>query len=188
MRYREAVVAVPYVQRNQGGNGNHFTAVKLYLDRTLPIYLGWIGALPKERAGFTKRRDDYRIRSPGGAFLLEMTTSDGGIPDRNLQDQPQVVQDHFRELSLLLRFPHLGQYFSAVRSIPLLAAYACCPFHFDLDDVRLRPVKVEGSCARQFCPMLPRDISRPGLDSDSLGSFSMRTSWKIEPPGTCSHP
>ncbi len=187
MRYREAVVAVPFVRRRETGGDEHFTAVKLYLDRTLPIYLGWIGALPKERAIFRKRRDNYRICAPGGAFLFEQESSDVGVPDGGLQELPKDVKDHFDTLKPFLSLPHLGQYFSAVRSIPMLAEYACCPFRFDLDAVRLRPVAVQGTCSRRFCQILPGDFNRPGLDTDPLGSFCMKTSWKIEPPGLCFH-
>ncbi|HUF60976.1 MAG TPA: hypothetical protein VMN36_02780 [Verrucomicrobiales bacterium] len=186
MRYREAVVAVPYVRkRSAPGVAHHFSAVKLYLDKTLPIYLGWIGALPKQRGVFTKRRENYRVRTPAGALLLELLTTETEIPDTPWEDQPDEVKERFQKVMPLLAQPHIGQYFSQVRNVPLLAEYACCEFQFELDSVRLRPVAVQGSCSAHFCRALPRCFTRPGIDSEALGSFWMKANWRIKPPIPC---
>ena len=131
--------------------------------------------LPKRRGAFSTTSSSYDVETVDGKPLLNIRFKSLG----SLQS-PSAFP-HFTALRPLFEQVHMGKLFA--RGQLLLDAFVCSDADLQLPSSQLQPVEVIGT--QDLCPALESRISLPGIDSDPLGAFRVKTTWVMPPPKRC---
>jgi hypothetical protein len=170
--YLEFLVALPYLQWTENRfryRGPFVYLPRLYLDHWLPVLLGWLCGLAKERAGMESWGEQDRIAS-----LL------AGTP---------LAWGSFKPLGQAAA-PHDFPGFTVLRDIfsqPLVSVtpfgFMCLDFEWKLEQARLRPVQAEVRFEQPFLPGLPLEpLHMDGIDRRPGGAFNLDVPWTLSRP------
>jgi hypothetical protein len=173
LTYREFITVVPFVQWTAAGHGYRgpFAFLpRLFLDRWLPVVLGWL-------VGFAKRRERVHM-GPGGYAV-----------SRLLRKQPIVGASFVPHgpVGRCIDFP----LFSALRPIfelPLITRLAVGPFlamnfTWELERAQMQATAADVHIHEAYVRGLP--ITRfhaEGIDRNTLGAFALNVPWTLSLP------
>jgi hypothetical protein len=178
MYFLEAAIAIPYVTKTSDTSATpKFCSVKLYLNKPLPIYLGWLAGFPKELGQLAAIGNSYDVRTISSDPLLHITYTPQSA-FRNISSYA-----NFGALRPMFEQIHIGRLFSL--GTPLLESFVCCSIDLKLTSARAQSVAIDGTLTSTFSTLLPPAFSLPGLETDALGAFRLRTTWELTPPDMC---
>jgi hypothetical protein len=168
LRYRELVLALPYVGQRDGPPGPFCYLPVLLLDRRLPTLLGrWLYGFAKRRVAWTSLEDGCALSrlEDGGSLLAARWTVDGS---RERAD----AQASFARVRCLFQQPLIsrgrGGRFRHAR------------FEFALARARVEPVTAEilfHQSIRPGMPLGPGPIRTPGPGGPA--AFRIQTDWTL---------
>jgi hypothetical protein len=178
MYFLEAAIAIPYVQKTSDLSASpKFCSVKLYLNKSLPIYLGWLCGFPKELGQLTAIGNSYDVQTMSSDPLLQITYTPES-PFRSISSF-----SNFAALRPMFEQVHIGRLFSL--GVPLLETFVCCDIDLKLTSARAQSVTISGALTSTFSTFLPSGFSLPGIKTDALGAFRLQTTWELTPPDVC---
>ena len=156
LRYRELVIAVPFVRPRDGPPGPFCHLPLLLLDRRLPTLLGrWLYGFAKQRATIRRTTDhfDAMSRSDGAPLLEARFAPMAGAPDLK---------------------PALGLLEQPLISAGPRGRWRCSRFDFGFERAGLGGVEAEVVVH----PGLLRR-SADGPDPGSIRAFRLETAWRL---------
>jgi hypothetical protein len=176
MTYAEFVLGVPCVQWKATGHtyrGPYFFMPRLFLNRAMPIGLGYLYGFAKELARVESVNEAYQINSLWHNQPL--------VADRfRRTGQPGLVSDFplFQTQLEWLNQPFIGK--------TLLGFCRCSYFDWDFNHAQLQAIEAEVTVAQPFMPGLPPGtFALKGLDHSPLGACWLSTHWRLSPPQAC---
>lgn len=172
-RYREFLLAVPYLRRESGGGGPFASMPRLYLSSWLFVALGWAYAYPKWRARIEDDEAGYRIRSllSGRPRIEAGFTPDGPAG-------PVGGFPHFASLAPIFAQPFVQRFW--------WTPWICSIMQFDLERASVRSVSESVDVREAFVPGLPvGSFEFRGIDAGPLGAFHIEVPWRLSLPMGC---
>jgi len=176
MTYDEFVLGVPGTQWKSTTStyrGPYFFMPRLFLNRLLPIGLGYLYGFAKELARVQVVNEAYQINS---LWQNEALISDQFTP----QGSTDTVSNFplFKTQMDWLNQPFIGQ--------TLLGFYQRSHFDWDFDHAQIQAIEGQVTIAQTFKSGLPTGkFTFESLAQSALGAFQLRTHWRLSPPSIC---
>ncbi len=176
LKYLELILAVPFVQWTHPTNsyrGPFIFMPRLYLDRWLPVILGWFYGFAKVRARMSTAENYYRVRS----LLRDRPIISGDFAPHGPIGPPSSFP-HFEPVRDLFRQPFVAK--------SIVGPFICSRFDFHLDDAHMQSIDATVHLTEAFVPGLAvGDFHVPGIDMTPVGAFYIQIPWTLSPPFRC---
>jgi hypothetical protein len=172
LAYLEFLIAIPYLQWRDPGysyRGPFVYLPRLYLDRWLPVLLGWLCGFAKERAHSESGDGRNRI----AALFSRTPLISGAFTPYGNTRRPQDFSG----------FQRLSEIFSQPLVTQTPFGSMCLDFDWELERARLRAIDAEVRIERAFLPGLSVESFRvDGVDRCALGAFHLDVPWSLSRP------
>lgn len=177
MNYREVIAAIPFVTwRNPQSDcaGPFLFAPRLYLDKFLPTFIGWLVGLAKEVATIDGDKTGMNVNG----LLDDKCRFRGEAAPRGRTGTPSTFP-HFQQIRPMFELPLLGKTCDGI--------FVRSRFVFELDQARLRAAPATVRLTRRFFDGTLREIchAADGIDVAALGAFCLDVPWQASDPVVC---
>jgi hypothetical protein len=173
LTYHEFITVVPFVQWTSPGHayrGPFAFLPRLFLDRWLPVILGWL-------VGFAKRRASLQAK-PGSYAISQL-----------FRNQP-IIGGFFAPrgpVGSCDSFPLFGG-LRPIFELPLITRLAVGPFlalkfTWELERAKMQAAAGDVRIHEAFVPGLPvANFHAEGVDREALGAFTLDVPWRLSSP------
>ena len=173
--YEEFAVGIPYVQMAKTAQGPFYVMPRLYLNRLLPVIVGYFWGFAKETARIQSGKDSYQVKDHKNHLLISGKFKPCGKSGKP-SDFPFF--EEMEKQKMLQQRPLIDKTF--------WGSYVCVKFDRDSDQTEIQPVEANVQIATSFLPGLPiGEYQVHDINEAPLGAFRMRTPWTMSLPMKC---